>query len=405
MAARHDSPLPDRETAPFGGRVLHPAGEGIVYGAGCAARDLAGLLAKCGIHRALLVTTPSVVRSGLADRVGGLLGEHLAGVYDGSREHTPEPAVHAGAALARRLDIDGVVSLGGSSVVDLAKGIALVLAEGDDLAKLRSNYRAGDPAASRRPRLDAPKLPHIAVPTTLSGAEFTGGAGITDLEAGAKRLYWDAKLTPRWVVLDPELTATTPAPLWAGTGMKALADTIEVLCSRRATPLSDAVAAASLAVLRSQLAPSLDPDGGPSSVEARARCQFAVGMVIPQLAAVGVGLVAGLRHQLGGGLGIPHGVASTIVLPHVVRWNRPACEAALAHAARAAGTDGVEGLVAAVEALTAEVGLPARLRDVGVSEAQLPAVAEHVLGDGALATNPRRVNAASDVMEILRAAW
>lgn len=396
----------ERAAGRFGGRVLYPVADGMVYGAGCAERELAGLLDRSGISRALLVTTASVVRCGLADRVAELLGPRLAGRFDGSREHTPEPVVLEGAERARALGVDGVVSLGGSSVVDLAKGIVLVLAEGGDLAALRSEYRAGDPGGTRRPRLDAPKLPHIAVTTTLSGAEFTGGVGITDLVAGAKRLYWDGKLTPRWVVLDPELTLDTPAALWAGTGMKALADTVEVLCSRRATPLSDAVAAAALAALHRELGPSLDEGSPPPArLEARARCQFAVGMVIPQLAAVGVGLVAGLRHQLGGGLGVAHGVASTIVLPHVMRWNRPDCEGPLAQAAAAVGVAGPDALIDAVAALTAAVGLPGRLRDVGVTEAQLPDVAQHVLGDGALATNPRRVTGADEVLGILRAAW
>lgn len=389
--------------------MLHPAGDGVVYGTGCAERELVRLVGRCAMRRVLLVTTPSVRRAGLADEVSALLGTSLAGVYDGSREHTPEPAVLAGAAVARDVEADGIVSLGGSSVVDLAKGIALVLAEGEDLRRLRSTYQAGDPSATRRPRLDGPKLPHISVPTTLSGAEFTGAAGITDPVGKVKQIYQDPKLAPRWVVMDPALTLATPGPLWAGTGMKVLADTVEVLCSTRATPLSDAVAGASLRMLAGELVASMQPASGGAAgqadLEARARCQFAVAMVVPQLAAVGIGLVAGLRHQLGGGLGIPHGVASTIVLPHVLRWNAPACGPQLEAAAAAVGVDGAAALIATIEDLTRRLGLPSRLRDVGVAEADLPAVAAHVLGDGALATNPRRVGQLDDVLEVLRAAW
>jgi len=389
-------------SSPLSGRIVHPAGEGIVYGPGSARRDLPRLLAQCGVGRPFVVTTASVVRSGLLEEIRDVLGGTVAGVYDGSREHTPEPVVLEGAARAREAGADGLVSLGGSSVVDLTKGIAMVLAEGDDLSRLRLHFRAGEPGGNRRPELNAPKLPHVALPTTLSGAEFTGAAGITDPVDGVKQLYRDTKLAPRWVVLDPELARATPAALWAGTGMKALADTVEVLCSRRATPLSDAVAAAALAMLVSELAPATaDPD----DLAARGRCQFAVGMALPQLAMVGVGLVAGLRHQLGGGLGVAHGEASTIVLPHVVRWNRPFCEPALTRAAAAAGVDGPDGLVAAIEALTIRLGLPTRLRDVGVAAEALPGVADHVLGDGAVATNPRPVTDATEVLEVLRAAW
>ena len=154
-------------------------------------------------------------------------------------------------------------------------------------------------------------MPHIAVPTTLSGAEFTAVAGITDPDVGEKQMYLDPQLLPRWVVFDSLLAASCPARLWAGTGMKVVADTIEVLCARRANPQTDALALGALRLLVENLGPAT---AAADDHVARGRCQFAVAMVFPQLAAVGVGLVAALRHQLGGGLGIPHGEASTIVL-------------------------------------------------------------------------------------------
>lgn len=387
------------------GRLVHPAGEGIIWGPGSAARELNGLLDRLGVRRPFLVTTGSLERSGLADRVTALMGDRVVGRFAGSKEHTPEPAVLAGAEAAGQAGADGLVALGGSSVVDLAKGMAMVLAEGDDFSRLRARFENG---RQRRPRLDQPKVPQISLPTTLSGAEFTGAAGITDPVSGAKQIYLDQKLAPRWVILDPELTTDTPDALWAATGMKALADTIEVRCSTRATPLSDAVSGAAMAMLLADLGPSLAAeagDGDEARLAARGRCQYAVGMALPQLAMVGVGLVAGLRHQLGGGLGVGHGVASTIVLPHVLRWNRPACEDRLAGAAKAADLAGADELIAAIEALTVRLGLPTRLRDVGVSADDLPGVAAHVLHDGSIATNPRPVTSADDAMEILTAAW
>ncbi len=385
------------------GRLVHPAGEGIVWGPGTVARDLPGLLERTGIRLPFLVTTASVERSGLAGRVGALLGDGLAGTWAGSKEHTPEPAVLAGAEAARAAGADGLIALGGSSVVDLVKGMAMVLAEGDDFARLRGQVEGG---RRHRPRLTEPKLPQISLPTTLSGAEFTGAAGITDPATGAKEIYADAKLAPRWVILDPEITVDTPDSLWAATGMKALADTIETQCSRRATPLSDAVTRAAMTMLLTDLGPGLagPPPMDEAQLAARGRCQYAVGMALPQLAMVGVGLVAGLRHQLGGALGVGHGVASTIVLPHVLRWNAPACPDQLAAAARAAALGSADELIAAVEALTAQLGLPSRLSEVGVTEADFPAVADHVLGDPAINTNPRPVTGPADVIEVLRAA-
>jgi alcohol dehydrogenase class IV len=381
------------DDAPLRGRILHPVGDGIVFGPGAVGEHLGRLVARCG-GRPFVVTTPSVAGAGIAGEVTDALGVEPAGVFVGSREHTPAPVVLAAAAAADEAGADCLVSVGGSSVVDLTKGVALVLSEGAD--------RLGGPAR----RADAgdvpPKLPHVAVPTTLSGAEFTSAAGITDPASGVKRGYVDAMLAPRWVVLDPELTRATPPELWAATGMKALADTVETICSRRATPLSDAVAAAALAMLVEHLAPST---ADPGDLAARGRCQFAVAMTLPNLVAVGVGLVAALRHQLGGGLGVAHGVASTIVLPHVVRWNAPACGPALGRAAAAIGLSDSDALVAAVERLTDELALPRRLRDVGVAHDDLEAVARHVLGDASLATNPRPATDVAAVMEVLDAAF
>ena len=181
--------------------------------------------------------------------------------------------------------------------------------------------------------------------------------------------------------------------------MKALADTIEVLCSRRATPLSDAVAARLAGDARRRPAASTaDPD----DLAARGRCQVAVAMTLLQLVGVGVGMVAALRHQLGGALGVPHGEASTIVLPHVVRWNADAAAAPLGRAATALGrTDGIGRGRADRAELIVELDLPRRLRDVGVERDSFPSVADLVLADGALATNPRPVSGADDVIEVL----
>ena len=378
------------------GRILHPPGDGIVYGPGVVAGQLADVLAREGILRPFVVTTGSVVRAGLADGVLAALGVESAGVFDGSREHTPAPVVLAAAAMARDADADGFVSVGGSSVVDLTKGVALVVAEGDE--RIGPRPAGGRPPATARP----PKRPHVALPTTLSGAEFTAAAGITDPTSGRKRAYVDPALAPRWVLLDPELTRATPPALWAATGMKALADTIEVLCSRRATPLSDAVALSSLAMLDADLPRSTaDPD----DLVRRGRCQVAVAMTLLQLVGVGVGMVAALRHQLGGALGVPHGEASTIVLPHVVRWNAEAASGPLGRAAAALGRSDAAAVVERIAQLVTELGLPPRLRDVAVERASFPHVAELVLADGALATNPRPVNGPDDVIEVLEAAW
>lgn len=383
----------------FAGRVIHPQGEGIVYGPGCARAELPGLLRRAGVRRPMLVTTPSLVRNGLASEVAAWLGDDIV-VFAESREHTPSPVVLEAARMAGGTEVDGLVSLGGSSVVDLTKGIALVLAEGDDLDRLC--LRIEPAGGGQRPVLNAPKLPHFALPTTLSGAEFTSAAGITDPPTGEKRIYIDPKLAPRWVCLDPDLTRSTPVALWASTGMKVLSDTIEVFCSPRNNPLAEAVAGGALRLLVESLQTGTEH---PEDVDARGRCLFAVGMTLSQLSSVGLGLVAALRHQLGGTVGVAHGVASTIVLPHVMRWNRPDADAALTRAAAAAGVEDADALIVRVESMTDSLGLPRRLRDVDVRHADLESVARHVLGDPATRTNARPLEGVADVLDILEQAW
>jgi alcohol dehydrogenase class IV len=383
----------------FAGRIVHPRSDGVVYGPGVARAELAGLVDRVGATRTFLVTTGSLARAGLAAEVAGWLGGRCVGTFTGSREHTPVPVVVEAAAAARAAGADCLVSLGGSSVVDLTKGVALLLGEGGDLAS--HGVRPGAP----RPDLRAAKPPHVAVPTTLSGAEFTAAAGITDPVAAEKQIYLDAKLLPRWVVFDSVLAATCPGRLWAGTGMKVVADALEALTSRRATPMTDALAFGALRLLVDQLPPAV---ADAADHAARGRCQFAVAMVFPQLATTGTGLVAALRHQLGGALGVPHGEASTIVLPHVMRLNLRSARAQRAYtrAANELGLASAEALVDRVVALTAELGLPGRLRDAGVARDACDdaAMVGHVVAEGGARANVEPVDEAA-VHRLLAAAW
>lgn len=148
-------------------------------------------------------------------------------------------------------------------------------------------------------------------------------------------------------------------------------------------------------------------------VTARGNCLFAAFMILPNLLNVGLGMIAGLRHQIGGGHGVPHGVASTIVLPHVMRWNLSAAMQSLSTAAVRLGfvqqgtahEAAAERIIQAVEELITKLNLPSRLRDVEVPQDALPGIAEHVTHDFVVATNPRRIEKSEDVMEVLQAAW
>lgn len=370
-------------------RIRPGFNKGVLVGTGAVARDLGAVLDRSGASRVALLSTPSVERSSLRSVVVDALGPRHAITFAGSRAHTPRETVLAGAEAARAAGADSLVSLGGSSVVDMAKGVAMVLAEGDDFAAM--TVESGN-------RLTASKVPHVAIPTTLSAAEFTAAAGITDPASGVKELFVSATLAPQWVILDAEMTKATPQRLWAGTGMKLVADCLEGMLSARATQYSTALLQGALGILLDDLGAPAD-DG-----DARGRCLEAAHMTLSNMHNVGIGAVAALRHQIGGRCGVPHGEASTIVLPHVMRWNGAAAEPALGRIGASRGLGSSSALIAELEKQTIALGLPTRLRDAGVTSDQLDAIAEHAAAEDSARSNVRPANA-TDLRQILDAAF
>ena len=374
-------------TAPV--QIRRGFNERVIVGEGSVVSELAAIVDRLRASTVVVLTTPSVARTALLTAVTDALGDRCAATYGRSEAHTPRHTVFEAADVARDAGADAIVSLGGSSVVDMAKGAAMVLAEGSDLDRLH--------VGSGR-RLVEPTLPHVAVPTTLSAAEFTAAAGITNTDTGVKELFVSATLAARVVILDPAMTVATPDRLWRGTGMKLVADCLEGLLSARATEYSEALLSRALRILLDDLGSHAD------DVAARGRCLEAAHMTLSNMHNVGIGAVAALRHQLGGRCGIAHGEASTIVLPHVMRWNGDAAAPTLDRVAATLGVSDAEGLLALLADRIVELGLPARLRDVGVTEDDLDPVAEHAAAEASARDNVRSATA-SDLRSVLAAAW
>lgn len=385
-------------TSHLQGEINHPSSDGIVFGVGACRQRLAELLDRTGIHRAFLVTTPSIASSSLLETARASIGQRLVGAFAGSKAQTPKTIVLQVAEQVREAKADGLISLGGSSVVDVTKGAALVLAAGENLDPfLASTTPPADSSAAQ-----APRLPHIALPTTLSGAEYSPYVGITDEAKHEKNIYLDKAVAPRWVLLDAELSLHTPTPLWAATGMKLLADCIEEICSPRGNPYTEALSLSALNMVFHGLLPSL---ASPLDCEVRGRILFASFMSAMNFSTTSLGLVAALRHPLGA-RGVAHGVASTIVLPHVLNWNLTSIEDKLVHVNTELGlVGGPERLVEAVQNLTRELQLPTQLRDVGIARNDFAAIAEHASHSFSVATNPRPVKDPSELIEVLDNAW
>jgi alcohol dehydrogenase len=366
--------------------------ERVVFGAGSIAR-LGDELDRLGASRAVVVTGRTLAASPLLERVTGALGSRCVQVFAGARQHVPASAA---AELSRLLDAtraDCVVSFGGGSPIDAAKAAVHLQLAG-----------AGDAAGAR------PVLPHVAVPTTLSAGEFTAVVGITDDASRVKHAVADARLAPRVVVLDPELTVETPAWLWAASGMRAVDHAVETLYSTYQHPVSAAQAASALALLAAHLEPSLDATAG---LEHRATCQTAAWMSVQGIAYAGLGLSHALGHQIGPRWNVAHGVTSCITLPHAMRAiaaKRPDRFEAIAGALRIS-FDAENPAVAAVAcagavgALVARLGLPSRLSAVGVPRGELEGVAAVVHDVMRHAARAGHAVTLDDIATLLSAAY
>ena len=328
----------------------------VISGIGSLAR-IPVSLEKLGKRRAFILTGNSLAtKTDLVSRLEGILGETWAGTFSGCRQHAPGSTVDAATSQAQAARPDVLVSFGGGSPIDTAKIVAHRL-------------------LGERSRDD---LPQIAIPTTLSAAEFTSGAGTTDEATREKHAVVDPRGMPKVVILDPEATVETPETLWASTGIKALDHAVEALWSPRAHPVTDTLAVEAIGRLNANLKASLDR----TNLEARLECQLAAWLSIFGAANVGMRLSHPLGHQIGARWDVPHGVTSCIVLPAVMRFLAPTTESAQVRIARAFGRDDparpAESAAAAVESLIASLGVPTRLSEAGAIREELPAVAAAV---------------------------
>jgi maleylacetate reductase len=355
----------------------------LTFGYG-ALGQLPDVIRTVGARRLLLVTTAGRLASPEGQRVVSALGRSLASTFDGVRSHLPTSVVQAALLQARRDGIDGVVSFGGGSAIDLGKAIVFF-----------TEQEAGTPGSTY---LDRPALPHIAIPVTYSGAEATRGFGMTDERTRTKGGGGGPTSTPVAVVYDPELTLTTPIDVTAETSLNALAHCVEAAYAIHRSPEAEAIALAGAARLHAAL-PAVIDDAG--NIEARTELLAGAALAGRALQNATMGVHHGLAQQLGGRTGIPHGLANALLLPHAIRFNEPVVPEAVA---ALAGAMGVSDAAAAVEALRDRAGLPSRLRDVGVTEDDLDAIARLSQGNPNVQRNPRPVSE-DEARALLAAAY
>src|SRR6202050_2005056 len=267
--------------------------ERVIYGPGKIA-SLKDEMERRGLKRAVVVTTDVGAKPPILNDVTGALGSRCSSVFTGIIQHVPRGTVNDLQKEIERVDADSLVSLGGGSPIDSAKVAIYGL-------------------------LDKRELVHIAVPTTLSAAEYTHAGGVTDESTRVKSGVYDPRVLPRTVINDPALTLWTPDWLWVSTGIRALDHAIECAYAIRHQPISDALAAKSIALFVEHLRASISTTGD-QQLAHRGHCQFASWYSIFGAMNTRFGLSNLLGHQIGPRWDVPHGVTSCITLPHAMRF-------------------------------------------------------------------------------------
>jgi maleylacetate reductase len=381
-----------------------PAMESVIFGKPFA-EALAPEVDRLEARAVFILASGTLAReTDTVERLRGMLGNRLAGVCAKIGAHTPRTDVVAAANAAREAGADLIVTLGGGSVTDAAKMVALCLGNGITEAAQLDNYRAQIAAdgTARRPEVKPPAVRSITIPTTLSAGEYTASAGCTDTARHVKESYGHPLMMPRTVILDPEISVHTPEWLFLSTGIRAVDHAVEDICSINGQPIAEGASYHALRLLGTGL-PAVKADG--ANLEARLDCQIGAWMsMVGSQSGVSKGASHGIGHVLGGTAGVPHGYTSCVMLPHVLRFNHPVNAEKQARVSEALGRPEVPAADAVAE-LIAGLGLPTRLRDVGVATEQLDLIAAGSMHDRWVHTNPRKIDGPAVIRTLLDAAW
>ncbi len=334
----------------------------VVFGTGVVSH-LAEEIERLQKKQALLIATPSAAH--LVPKLAEQVGDRLAGVFSEAVQHVPASLVKKGLAVAHETHADSIVTLGGGSAIGLGKALALDI-----------------------------NVPIIAIPTTFSGSEMTPIYGITD--AGRKQTARDMRVLPSTVLYDPELIYSLPPSLVATSGMNALAHCVEALYGKLVSPITDLLAEEGSRALAQGLKSIMQNPRDHESYNLSLYGAYLAGSV---LAVVGTGIHHRICHVLGGSFDLPHAETHAVMLPYVIWYNHEAAPEAMARLARAlAAKDAVKGSFD----LTAHLGTPRTLADLGLAEDSLPEAARLVMQSPIW--NPRPVLLA-DIEQLLQAAY
>jgi alcohol dehydrogenase len=353
-----------------------------------------------GGQKVLIVTDAGLSKMGMANQVKEIVEKAglEAVVFDGAEPNPTDLNVNAGFEVWNNEKCDSLVSLGGGSSHDCAKGVGLLAANGGRI----HDYEGVDKSTQ-------PFVPYVSVNTTAGTAsEMTRFCIITDTSRKVKMAIVDWRVTPKISINDPDLMVGMPPSLTAATGMDALTHAIEAYVSTAATPLTDSAALMAIKLIAQYLPKAVANGTDMEAREKMAYAQFLGGMAFNNAS---LGYVHAMAHQLGGFYNLPHGVCNAILLPVVEQFNLLARAERFKDIAIAMG-ENVEGLsvnaaaqvaIDSIKRLSKAVGIPSGLAELGVKEEDFEVMAKNAKVDACQLTNPRLATLAQ-VIELFRQA-
>ena len=355
-----------------------------------------------GYKKALVVTDKDLIKFNVATRVTGLLKENNLAfeIFDEVKANPTINVVLAGIEKFKQAGADYLLAIGGGSSIDTAKAIGIIINNPEF-----SDVRSLEGVAETKNKC----VPIIAVPTTAgTAAEVTINYVITDEEKKRKFVCVDPHDIPVIAVVDSEMMSSMPKGLTAATGMDALTHAIEGYITKGAWELTDTLHLKAIEIISRSLRSAVANE--PKGREDMALGQYVAGMGFSN---VGLGIVHSMAHPLGAFYDTPHGIANAVILPYVMEYNAEASGEKYKEIARVMGVEGVDNMsqeeyrkaaIDVVKKLSENVGIPKTLREIGVKEEDLEALAESAFVDACTPGNPRDTNV-EEILEIYKKAF
>lgn len=365
-----------------------------------ARKELAGVVKRLGFNKALVVTDKGLMKFGVAQMVIDELDKSSIQyeIFDDVKPNPTVTNVKEGIAACKKAGADFIIAIGGGSAMDTAKGVGIVCnnPEFSDIVSLEG-------VADTKKK----SLPIIALPTTAgTAAETTINYVIIDEENHKKMVCVDPNDIPVVAIVDAELMYSLPKSLTASTGMDAMTHAIEGYITKAAWEMSDMFEIKAIEMIYKYLPLAVNEPQNPEGRNGMAVAQYIAGMAFSN---VGLGVDHGMAHPLSALHDVPHGVACAMLLPVVMRFNAPAAKGKYVEIAKACGVyengmsidEAVDAACKAIEDLSKRVGIPQHLTDLGITEADIPTLAEQAINDVCTPGNPREVTK-EDIISIYK---